>query len=140
MIIIFIIIIMFTANLPTNIVDFKGFDSSIILISRGGILMSVGDFPESLSQAILVGCNVRRRMVNTIITIIIMNITVVCLCVWVWVCVCLCVVLVYCRFNNLLIEKHYGKEHTKDCSAAHVVVSFVILNNIMLYYIKTCSC
>ena len=41
-------------NLPTNIVDFRGFDSSIILILRGGILMSIGDSPESLSQAILV--------------------------------------------------------------------------------------
>ena len=44
-----------TANLRTNIVDFRGFDSSIILILRGGILMSVGDFPESFSQAISVG-------------------------------------------------------------------------------------
>ena len=26
-----------TPNLPTNIVDFRGFDSSAILISRGGI-------------------------------------------------------------------------------------------------------
>ena len=44
-----------TANLPTNIMDFRGFDSSIIFILGGGILMSIGDFPESLSQAILVG-------------------------------------------------------------------------------------
>ena len=44
------------ANLPTNIVDFRGFDSSlIILILRGGIPRPIGDFPESLSQAILVG-------------------------------------------------------------------------------------
>ena len=44
-----------TANLRTNIVDFRGFDSSIILILRGGIPRPTGDFPESLSQAILVG-------------------------------------------------------------------------------------
>ena len=44
-----------TANLRTNIVDFRGVDASIILIIRGGILMSIGDFPESLSQAILEG-------------------------------------------------------------------------------------
>ena len=44
-----------TPNLPTSIVEFRGFDSSIILILRGGILMSIGDFPEMLSQAILVG-------------------------------------------------------------------------------------
>ena len=44
-----------TANLLTNIMDLRGFDSSTILVLRGGILMSIGDFPESLSQAILVG-------------------------------------------------------------------------------------
>ena len=44
-----------TANLRTKILDFRGFDSSIILIIRGWILMSTGNFPESLSQAILVG-------------------------------------------------------------------------------------
>ena len=31
-----------TPNPPTNIVDFGGFDSSIILNLRGGILMSIG--------------------------------------------------------------------------------------------------
>ena len=40
-----------TANLRTKILDFGGFDSSIISISRGGNLMSTGNFPESLSQA-----------------------------------------------------------------------------------------
>ena len=44
-----------TPNLPTNIVDFRGFDSSRILILRGGILMFIGDLPEVLSQQILVG-------------------------------------------------------------------------------------
>ena len=44
-----------SANLPTNIVDFRGLDSSIMLYQRGGIPMSIGDFPESLSQAMLVG-------------------------------------------------------------------------------------
>ena len=43
-----------TANLRTNIMYSRGFDSSIILIQRGGIIISTGDFPESLSQAILV--------------------------------------------------------------------------------------
>ena len=38
----------------------EGFDSNIILIQRGGILRPKGDFPESLSQAMLVGCNVSR--------------------------------------------------------------------------------
>ena len=43
------------ANLPAKILDFGGSDSSRVLISRGGILMSTGDSPASLSQAILVG-------------------------------------------------------------------------------------
>ena len=38
-----------------KILDFRGFDSSIISILRGGTLMSIGNFLESLSQAILVG-------------------------------------------------------------------------------------
>ena len=46
----------------TNIMDFRGFDSNIILILRGGMLMSVGDFPESLSQAILVGIMLVGRL------------------------------------------------------------------------------
>ena len=44
-----------TPNLPTNMVDFGGFHSSIMLCLRGGILMSIGNSPESLSQAMLVG-------------------------------------------------------------------------------------
>ena len=44
-----------TANLRTNIMDFKGSDSSIILILRGGIPRPKGNLPESLSQASSVG-------------------------------------------------------------------------------------
>ena len=44
-----------TADLWTKILDFSGFDSSRVLSVRGGILLPIGDFPESLSQAILVG-------------------------------------------------------------------------------------
>ena len=51
-----------TPNLPANIVDFGGFDSSIMLFLRGGILMSIGDFPESLSQAMLVGTMLVGRL------------------------------------------------------------------------------
>ena len=39
----------------TKILDFRGLDSSIILIVRAGILMPIGNFPEILSQGILVG-------------------------------------------------------------------------------------
>ena len=39
-----------TANLRTKILDLRGFDSSILLILRAGILTSRGIFPESLSQ------------------------------------------------------------------------------------------
>ena len=42
-------------NLRTKILDFRGFDSSRILSLRGGILMSLGHFPEMLSQRILAG-------------------------------------------------------------------------------------
>ena len=41
-----------TANLRTEIMDFKLFVSSRILILRCGILRPIGDFQESLSQAI----------------------------------------------------------------------------------------
>ena len=44
-----------TPNLPTEILDFTGFDSSGVLILRCGILMSIGYFPEMVSQQILVG-------------------------------------------------------------------------------------
>ena len=44
-----------TDNFRTEIVDFRGFDSNIILILRGEMIMSIGNSPESLSQAILVG-------------------------------------------------------------------------------------
>ena len=47
------------ANPPTNIV---GFESSIIFIIRGAILMSIGDFLESLSQAMLVGIMLVGRL------------------------------------------------------------------------------
>ena len=41
-----------TANLRAKLLDFRGFDSSIILILRGEILMSIGNFPESLGQGV----------------------------------------------------------------------------------------
>ena len=43
-----------TASLRTKIQDFRGFDSSVILIVKCGISRSVGSFPESLNRAILV--------------------------------------------------------------------------------------
>ena len=52
----------YTHNLATNIVGFRGFHSSITLISRGGILMSIGDFLESLSQARLAGTMLVGRL------------------------------------------------------------------------------
>ena len=63
-----------TPDLPTNIVDFGGFDSSVILIERGGILMSKGDFPESLSQAMLVGVMLVGRLGVVILTSILVMI------------------------------------------------------------------
>ena len=51
-----------TPNLPTNIVGFRGLDSSIILIVRGGIPRPTRKFPESLSQAMLVGIMLVGRL------------------------------------------------------------------------------
>ena len=45
----------FTGNLRTKILDFRVFDSSVILVLRGGILIPIRQFPKSLRQAILVG-------------------------------------------------------------------------------------
>ena len=44
-----------TTNLRAETLDFGGFDSSRILILRGGIPRPIESIPESLSQAILVG-------------------------------------------------------------------------------------
>ena len=51
-----------THNLHTNIVDFGGFDSSIMFCLMGGIPRPIGDFPESLSQAMLVGIMLVGRL------------------------------------------------------------------------------
>ena len=51
-----------TANIPTNIVDFKGVDSSIILDLRGGIPRPIGNSLECLSQAMLVGTMLVGRL------------------------------------------------------------------------------
>ena len=51
-----------TPNPPTNIVGFRGFDSSAILILRVGISRPIGNFLESLNQAMLVGYNVSREI------------------------------------------------------------------------------
>ena len=40
-----------TANLWIKILDFRGFDSSKILMLRGGILMSIGNFPGKLESS-----------------------------------------------------------------------------------------
>ena len=44
-----------TANLRTTILDFRGFYSSVNLILRGGIPRPIGNYPDILSQRILVG-------------------------------------------------------------------------------------
>ena len=50
------------ANLRTKIPDFGGFHSSRIFILRDGLLVSIGNFLESLSQAILVGTILAGRL------------------------------------------------------------------------------
>ena len=87
------------AHLRTYMMDFRGFDSSIILILRGGILVSIGDFPESLSQTILVGIMlVGRRLRSELIR---------------WS---------DSHFNNPRFKQ---SQHIHDLSAAHVAISFV---------------
>ena len=49
-------------NLPANIMDFRGFYSTLILILRCGIPRPIGNFPECLSQAILVGIMLVGRL------------------------------------------------------------------------------
>ena len=49
-------------SLPTNIVDFGELDSSTLLIVRVGIPRPIGDFPESLTQAMLVGIMLVGRL------------------------------------------------------------------------------
>ena len=51
-----------TPNPPTNIAGFRGLDSSIILILRSGIPRPIGDLPESLSRAMLVGTMLVERL------------------------------------------------------------------------------
>ena len=60
-----------TTNLPTKIMDFRGFDSSIIFILRGGIPRPIGNFPESLGQAILVGTMLVGRLGVLVMTIVV---------------------------------------------------------------------
>ena len=43
-----------------NILGFRGSGSGKVLIFRGGVLMSVGNLPEILSQAILAGIILAR--------------------------------------------------------------------------------
>ena len=67
-----------TANPRTKILDFGGFDSSAILILRSEIPRPVGDFPESLSQAILAGVILVGRLgvlgkLNTSCDVIVVN-------------------------------------------------------------------
>ena len=55
-----------TVNLRTStkIMNFRGFDSGIVLNFRGGIPRPIGNFPESLSRAI-VGIKVSREVGHT---------------------------------------------------------------------------
>ena len=51
-----------TPGSPAIVVDFGGFDPSAILILRGGIPRPMGDLPESLSQAMLIGIMLVGRL------------------------------------------------------------------------------
>ena len=50
------------SDLPTNIVDFTGLDSSTMLTLRGEIPRPIVDFPETLSRAMSVGTMLVGRL------------------------------------------------------------------------------
>ena len=54
-----------TPNLPTNIVDFKGFDSSTILNVRGEMPRPVGDLPEGFESSNVSRDDVSREIGRT---------------------------------------------------------------------------
>ena len=62
---IYIYIYTYVYNLRTKTLYFRGFDSSRVLISRGGILMSIGNFRQSLSQQISTGIIFSREIGRT---------------------------------------------------------------------------
>ena len=51
-----------SANLRTKILDFRGFDSSRILVLRGGILMSIGEIPSNCESTNLSRDNLSREI------------------------------------------------------------------------------
>ena len=61
--------------LRANIVDFGGFDSSIALVLRGELLMSMGNFPESLTRAMLVGVMLVRGLGYIYIYMYVLNVS-----------------------------------------------------------------
>ena len=63
-----------TANPRTNIVEFGGFDSNTILILRSGLPRPKGDFPESLTQAMLAGATLVGQL-NVILSLLLLAIT-----------------------------------------------------------------
>ena len=56
---------MHTANLRTNILDFRGFDSSIIVILRGRIPRPIGDFTGKFESSNLGRDDVSREIGRT---------------------------------------------------------------------------
>ena len=60
-----------TANLRTKIMDFRGFDSSRILSSRGGILMSIGNSLEMLSPRFFAGIMLVGRLGAVVVVVVV---------------------------------------------------------------------
>ena len=56
--------ITYTANLRTKILDFRVFDSNIILSLRGGILMPIAISPESFESTSFSRDNLSREIVH----------------------------------------------------------------------------
>ena len=86
-----------TVNLHTKILEFRGFDSIIILIPRGGILMSIGIFPETLRQQIFPSaCDRHRRGEER-------QILRACIYVYMYICIYVCVCVYVCIYIYIYI-------------------------------------
>ena len=103
-----------TANLRTKILDFRGFDSSRNSILRGGILMPIGNFPESLSQALVGRFVVGQRSIYTPYNYNYMYIYIyayIYIYIYIYVCICVCICMCVCVYIYIYIYIHTCIKH-----------------------------
>ena len=87
-------------NLPTHIVDFRGFDSIIILIDRSGIPRPIGDFPESIHIYIYIYIYI-HTYIQMYVYIYIYIVMYIYICIYIYmysynyVCMYVCIMCIY---------------------------------------------